>query len=719
MVDERVFHHLMKEGRRLHAAGQLGPALVAFEQARTLKPQDANTASACATLLAATGQPQAAYQALVQVRAALWTHADGAANLAIAAEACGRLEEARAAYLRALELDPRNLRALRNTALLAAQAGAWDGAITTLRRCTELAPGDLQNWTTLADTLSRARRFAEAATVLERALQHFPGHAALRLRQPIVWAWDGQLEQAQQAFDAMDDTSRRHVRALLPPRAEGAAFAGAEDAQAAAPDAHSMYARHLFYQQALDAMQHCVWSSRPRLASLVREHLQRAVPLPAGSLGQELVWHAPWLPLQEEELLLLRRLQAQTLVAPAPTPAMPAFVATRLAPRDGRVRVGLALPSLHDPRTAHALERQLRLHDAERFALYLYTPTPQPELARSEYLAGLCSGFAEIAHMRPAEALARVRLDELDIFMDMAVDTRWWRPELIERRVAPVQLRPWTPVRQHLPGLYDYSLSDTFAHPQSSQGQDPGAVVRLPTTCWLDTCNDAPDTRSSSRAELGLPEHALVLCSLLPPAALGPQIFQTWMDMLHALPQVVWWLPATYSALAQHRLAQVAQAAGIAPQRLVFMSPCTRAQWLGRLPLADLLVVDGLPYSALPGLVDALRMGLPAVAWAGEGMDSRIGASIVRAAGLGGCVVNAPQALQRLVCELGKDRARLLALRSQAQALRASAALYDPEMRVRELEAAWSTMAQRQLAGATPAGFDVPACRGAARLYAE
>ena len=126
--------------------------------------------------------------------------------------------------------------------------------------------------------------------------------------------------------------------------------------------------------------------------------------------------------------------------------------------------------------------------------------------------------------------------------------------------------------------------------------------------------------------------------------------------------------------------------------------------------MADLLVVDGLPYSALSGLVDALRMGLVAVARAGEGMDSRIGASIVRAAGLVGCVVNASEALQRWVCDLGTDRARLLSMRSQAQALRASAALYHPEMRVRELEAAWGIMAQRQLAGATPAGFDVPAC---------
>jgi protein O-GlcNAc transferase len=77
----------MLRGTELHSAGQLEQALLAFENALALAPQDVNTASACATLLSLLDRPQAAYRTLLSVEAQLMQTADGAANLAIAAEA--------------------------------------------------------------------------------------------------------------------------------------------------------------------------------------------------------------------------------------------------------------------------------------------------------------------------------------------------------------------------------------------------------------------------------------------------------------------------------------------------------------------------------------------------------------------------------------------------------------------------------------------------------
>ena len=126
-----------------------------------------------------------------------------------------------------------------------------------------------------------------------------------------------------------------------------------------------------------------------------------------------------------------------------------------------------------------------------------------------------------------------------------------------------------------------------------------------------------------------------------------------------------------------------------------------------RVALADLFV-DTLRFNANRGLVDALRMGVPAVSCAGENMASRLGGSIVRAAGLVDCVADSPAAYAQLVRRLAQDPGALPALRQQLARARDSAPLFDMAARLREWEWAWAHMVQRHQDGLAPAAFDVP-----------
>jgi len=128
---------------------------------------------------------------------------------------------------------------------------------------------------------------------------------------------------------------------------------------------------------------------------------------------------------------------------------------------------------------------------------------------------------------------------------------------------------------------------------------------------------------------------------------------------------------------------------------------------LARLPLADLFV-DAVRFNANQGLVDALRMGVPAITCAGNSMASRLGGSILRAAGLAESISPTKSAFLERAVQLGQDRASLRDLRSQLASQAGSAPLFDAAARVREWESAWSTMAERSRAGLAPAAFDVP-----------
>ena len=128
---------------------------------------------------------------------------------------------------------------------------------------------------------------------------------------------------------------------------------------------------------------------------------------------------------------------------------------------------------------------------------------------------------------------------------------------------------------------------------------------------------------------------------------------------------------------------------------------------LARIARADLFV-DTLRFNANHGLVDALRMGLPALGCAGNSMASRLGGSILVAAGLAECISSSKDTLLQQVIRLGQDPAARAALRQRLADAQAQAPLFQPVGRVREWEWAWAEMVRRHQAGLPPAAFDVP-----------
>ena len=700
MTDNAAFTTLMEQGSRLHAAGQAEQALAQFEKALAAQPDNVDAANACATVLTQLGKPDAAMAVLHRVRDALMRDADGATNYAIASENVGRLEEAEAAYGRALALDPHHVRALNNLALMRARSGDWTSAIDALTQCRDIQSDNPVLWMNLADMQIAARHYAGALVTLSQAVARFHDAPEFVVRQAIAWAFDGQIEAAQDAMDALTPQAQELLEQHI-----AASNRGAERLNRR-PIPNRPDAYELFCQQAFEAMQVCDWRDHDRLTAVLREMLARVARTGQGRDWRDAQLCGLMLPLREDEMAQLRRVSIDTIGQRLPAAQAP-FKVTRSPGRDRRIHVGLAVPSLRDPRVANALQRQLALHDHTRFAIHVYSPTPQPDAAVTNRIAQDCAGAVEIAHMSDDEAVSRMRRDELDIFVDMAFNSPWCRPEIPERRVAPIQIRQTTWHRHHPSRPCEYNMSDRFVHPDELDMDEYGAVVRLPHTCWLALNDDQPAAPAPDRADAGLPPDALVLCALLPALMVDPHSFGLWMKMLTALPQAVLWLPG-YAAPARQNLQQAATQAGVDAARLVFQQRAHRAQTLARLSLADLFV-DTVRFNANQGLVDALRMGVPAVTCAGQSMASRLGASIIRAAGLPEGVTRNPAGFVDTVVRLGRDAAALRAMRAQLASQRATAPLFDAQARLREWEAAWETMAQRHADGLPPAAFDVPA----------
>ena len=88
-------------------------------------------------------------------------------------------------------------------------------------------------------------------------------------------------------------------------------------------------------------------------------------------------------------------------------------------------------------------------------------------------------------------------------------------------------------------------------------------------------------------------------------------------------------------------------------------------------------------------------------------MASRLGGSIVSAAGLASCVVQDEAGYISAVTKLARNPGQLAALRLRLQTGMTSAPLFNLPGRIREWEAAWTFMVTRSKAGMPPCAFDV------------
>ena len=707
----------MSRGSQLDSAGQPELALAAFEKAHALSPMDVNSASACATLLSVLDRPQAAYRTLLGIEALLLQDADGAANLAIAAEACGDLEKAQAAYTRALELNPGHLRALNNVAILAAGSSQWDLAIHLARKCLDIQPAYPPHHANLAEYLSGARRYAEAVEATQLALAQFPEHAELKLRHITLLAFTGELEAADAALKQLDGNTRSLLGEFLLKleTAEGTALEGTiqgKGADHAAADALQIYMRQAFRNRALGD-----WRHHHGLAEVLQKALAESLATQKSRDWGDAPFHGLTLAMGEAELRQMRQqTQEVTKTRFKSCPPFKPDARTRRLPTDSRIHVGLAVQSLADARQVRALEQQLALYDGKRFAIHVYAFTGRPQPEHQEVLRRHAASVNELGHMTDLEAVGRIRLDRLDIYVEQAANpASWTRQEIALMRVAPVQLREPGLHRHHVSGAWDYTLSDHVIHPQvkgEAGHNDPdnfGPIVRLPQTCWPGSFGMDAGPNSPSREKAGLPEDALVLCSCLLPSLLDATTFASWMKILRSLPDTVLWLP--FCSRAAANLVREAQAAGVGAQRLIFSAAAAWPEIPAHLGCADLFL-DTLRLNAAPGLEEALRQGVPAITCPGGSMAARMGASILQAAGLPECVLESPQAYVAEAVRLGRNPEALQALKTRLHTARNKTPpppLFDTAARIKDRQAAWAHMAERSRADLPPVAFDVSA----------
>ncbi len=658
--------------------------------------------------------------------------------------AAGRAAASARIYDRALERDPLHADALLARAALHLGAGAAASAQTLLLRLCGAAPGRADAWDLLGLALQAAGDHALAETAFAEAAARAPRNLTLALRRAEAAVAAGTAEAALAQYDlavAADplDPIPHAARGLLLERTSRRALAieALEAAAALAPDhpeiarLHAgLLARSAHVAAAEAALARAVALNpadralrNDHAATLMRMHrhaearaILRALLAESGpdvnilcnlanattnlgdqaealALARQAIALAPDLPLPRRTLAnvlpytpgvtgaALRDALA-AVAARLPRPAHPLRFTNPPDP-DRRLRLGLLSGTLRTHPVGWLTVAGFETLDPAGFETICLAPPPVLTDPMARRFHTLAAQWEEIDQLSDPLLAERARALGIDILIDLGGYGDAGRMAACAHRLAPVQIK-WVGMQTHTSGLaeIDAILSDRWETPPRLEATYTERPLRLADgyVCYSP------------------PPYAPAV-GILPASRNGHMTFGCYNNLAKITPDViaVWnailaRLPDARLVLKTHQLADATTAARLRagfvdPARIETRPGSGHRAFLDQYNDID-LALDPFPYSGGLTTCEALWMGVPTVALAGEIFASRHSASHLSNAGLADWVMADTDAYIARAVAAARDLPALAALRAGLRARTRASPLCDAPRFGRSLGAA-------------------------------
>ena len=538
----------------------------------------------------------------------------------------GRLAEAESLYGRIRAADPKHFEAFHLSGFLALQQQRTVDGVALLQRAAALNPRHAQCALRLAHGLKIIGHLPEARAAAVRAVSFDPtssdAHFCL-----------GEIASRLDGFAAAVPHFRR-VTELQPDAADGWANLGLALAQTKnltealgcfdralardAGNAAALTGRALALQES-HRISEAVAGYAEVLAGNPRHHEARSARLLA----------LQYLDGMSRETLFAEHRAFGAAVEPGKT--SPAFSNTPEPSR--RLRVAWLSPDFRSHSVAHFIEPLLAHLDREQFELFLYHDHTTVD-GTSERLRAHARTWRNFAGQPGDRVEAAIRADAPDLLIDLAGHTGFNRLPLFARRLAPVQATylgyPDTTGLDEM----DFRFTDATADPVGlSDGFATEQLVRFAPCAWAyQPPSEAPEIAPPPPS---LANRHVTFGCFNNFSKVSDTTVRGWAAVLSAV-------PSSRLLLKNHGLDHPALAGALAKRFASLGIDPLRIELLGRTPgtAAHLalyarvdVALDTFPYHGTTTTCEALWQGRPVVTLAGDRHASRVGASLLTAAG--------------------------------------------------------------------------------------
>jgi protein O-GlcNAc transferase len=707
----------LQQAFQLHQSGRFAEAEPIYRAVLAQNPNQADALHLLGVLLSQTGRAPEAAAMLREASACQPTSPDILSNLGIALAQLGDEAAAAESFHAALRLRADHPDARRNLGNLLTQrgerlrqSGKLDEALAAFEESAKLGPdrpethnylgvthaalGQPQNAiSAFRKSISLRPDYADPHNNLglclekERAIEEF--ETAIRLRPDFAGAYNN-LGNALKDSDKLDqaiDAFRTAIR-LKPGYAQAmVGLAGALESRGDLEEAIAFYRRALdSHCDSPDLVENSLGSALKNFGQVPEAvaAFRRAIELNPNNFSAAsnlafTLWYDPR--ASSEEILQEHSRWNDRFARPLRDSIKP--LCNDPNP-DRRVRIGYVSPDFRQHATAFCLVPLLGNHDHAAMEIYCYSSVKKPD-AVTEQLRPLADHWIECASLSDETLAERIRVDKIDILVDLSMHTAGNRLLLFARKPAPVQVA-WiaSPCTTGLETI-DYRVTDPYLDPP---GQTDALYseksVRLPDSFWCyDPLTEVPAVQTLPASKNGF----ITFGCLNNVCKLNDGVFALWSKVLQRIAdsQLILRLPeGSPRRWAIDRLK-------IDPQRVEFVDRQPRLQYLQTYNRIDIML-DTLPYNGHMTSLDSLWMGVPVVTLLGGTIVGRAGLSQLTNLGLPELIARSESQFVELAAGLAGDLPRLSALRGSLRGRMEKSPLMDGARFARNVEAAYRLM---------------------------
>lgn len=354
-----------------------------------------------------------------------------------------------------------------------------------------------------------------------------------------------------------------------------------------------------------------------------------------------------------------------------------------------RLKIGYVSGDFRCHSVAFFAEPLLANHEHEHFEIYCYANQKGGDPITQRFM-NAADHWRWIIDLSDEAVMELIRMDGIDILIDLSNHTAYHRLYLFARKPAPIQMTTIGMPTTTGVAAIDWRITDQYMDPPGLTEELHAEKLLRILSAW---CYRPPeDGEKIAVGELpALKKGHLTFASFNAFGKINPRVFRLWGRLLHAIPDAEL-VVATGGKEGDKTIeAQVRKTCGACGV------PLDRLKPIGRKPFKEYfeyhnevdIVLDAFPYTGATVTAHALWMGVPVITLAGPSPIHRSATSMMNSVGLPEFVAQSEDDYLAIAQRWAHDVEGLAAIRRDLRQRMQASPLMDGERVTRSLEEAY------------------------------
>jgi predicted O-linked N-acetylglucosamine transferase (SPINDLY family) len=362
-----------------------------------------------------------------------------------------------------------------------------------------------------------------------------------------------------------------------------------------------------------------------------------------------------------------------------------------LSKQTGGLRIGYLASTLRSHSVGWLSRWLWQYHDRTRFQIFTYCINQNPDDPFYQKWFRDRSDVAYCLGINADEIAAQIKVDEIDILIDLDSLTLDITCQVLAIEPAPIQVSWLGWDATGLPTV-DYFLADRYVLPENAQDYYSEKIWRLPQT-YLAVNGFEVGTQTIRREDLDIPDDAIIYWSGQRGYKRHPQTIRSQMQILKLVPNSYLLIKGESDRhIIEELFGKIAVEIGVDLDRLRFLDTVAdEYTHRANLAIAD-IVLDTFPYNGATTTLETLWMGIPMVTQVGQQFAARNSYTFMLNAGITEGIAWSREEYIEWGIKLGLDRDLRDKIAGKLRSGRTTAPVWNAKQFTLDMEQAYRQM---------------------------